>query len=188
MDAQEVALHDGEADVGPPPPPEGAEEEEADVGPLPPKPKKRKVLEFEQQYLQSLPLADMYEKSYMHRDTVVQVAVAHGPDFIITASVDGHIKFWKKQPQGIEFAKHFKAHLGPITGLAVSNDGSLCASISTDKSVKVCACYFMYMPCNIWRAGHLYWLVGWERGDIGSNPQGCRATAALPPCDMLPGL
>lgn len=94
------------------------------------------VLEFEQQYLQSLPLADMYEKSYMHRDTVVQVAVAHGPDFIITASVDGHIKFWKKQPQGIEFAKHFKAHLGPVTGLAVSNDGTLCASISTDKSVK----------------------------------------------------
>lgn len=96
------------------------------------------MLEFEQQYLASLPLADMYEKSYMHRDTVVAVAVAPGPDFIITASVDGHIKFWKKQPQGIEFAKHFKAHLGPITGLAVSADGSLCASISSaDKSVKV---------------------------------------------------
>lgn len=27
------------------------------------------VLEYEQQYLQALPLSDMYEKSYMHRDT-----------------------------------------------------------------------------------------------------------------------
>lgn len=113
------------------------DEEEEDVGPVMPKLKKRKVLEFEEQYLQGLPLSQMYEKSYMHRDTVVQVAVAHGTDFIITASVDGHIKFWKKQTQGIEFAKHYKAHLGPITGLSVSSDGSLCASISTDKTVKV---------------------------------------------------
>ncbi|GAB4814723.1 hypothetical protein N2152v2_001769 [Parachlorella kessleri] len=148
MDVSEQALdapvaEEEEADVGPPLPPaegdgqDGEDGQGADVGPAPPKPKRRKTLEFEQQYLQSLPLADMYEKSYMHRDTVVQVAVSHGPDFIITASVDGHIKFWKKQPQGIEFAKHFKAHLGPVTGLAVSNDGSLCASISSDKSVKV---------------------------------------------------
>ena len=27
------------------------------------------VLEYEQQYLNALPLAEMYEKSYMHRDT-----------------------------------------------------------------------------------------------------------------------
>ena len=33
-------------------------------------------------------------------------------DFIITASVDGHVKFWKKQEEGIEFVKHFRAHLG----------------------------------------------------------------------------
>lgn len=137
---QQQGSDGGAPDVGPPPPATGEEEEEAgaDVGPLPPPPKKRKVLEFEQQYLASLPLADMYERSYMHRDTVCQVAVAPGPDFFITASVDGHVKFWKKQPQGIEFAKHFKAHLGPVSGLAVSSDGSLCATISTqDKSVKV---------------------------------------------------
>ena len=209
------------------------------------------VLEYERQYLASLPLAEMYEKSYMHRDAgearaglavpppplllggrcccvlpqgalactratragcsssggaalprppplpppaplpapVTQVAVAQASDFLITASVDGHIKFWKKQPevrcgavlqggaqrggaqrgvrgggastqrvhvllpsparvhprprspptppQGVEFAKHYKAHLGPVTGLAVSADGALCASISTDRSVKV---------------------------------------------------
>ena len=39
---------------------------------------------------------------------VTQVAVAAQTEFFITASADGHIKFWKKQPQGIEFAKHYK--------------------------------------------------------------------------------
>jgi peptidylprolyl isomerase domain and WD repeat-containing protein 1 len=121
-------------EVGPPRLPD---DEGEDVGPAPPKAKKRRVLEYEQQYLQALPLAQMYEKSYMHRDAVVQVAVARGTDFIITASVDGHIKFWKKLALGVEFAKHFKAHLGSVTGLAVSADGSMCASISTDKTVKV---------------------------------------------------
>ena len=34
-------------------------------------------------------------------------------DFIITTSVDGHLKFWKKnEDQGIEFIKHFRCHLG----------------------------------------------------------------------------
>lgn len=32
----------------------------------------------------------------------------------------GHLKFWKKKGVGIEFAKHFRSHLGPIEGLAVS--------------------------------------------------------------------
>ena len=41
---------------------------------------------------------------------MTQVAVAHGTEFFITASVDGHIKFWKKQPQGVEFAKHYKVN------------------------------------------------------------------------------
>lgn len=132
-----------EIEVGTPmSPPEHAEDDQetaaADVGPARPKPKRRKVLEFEAQYLQALPLSDMYEKSYMHRDTVTQVAVAHNTDFFITGSIDGHIKFWKKQQDGIiEFAKHYKAHLGPVMGLAVSSDGTLCASISTDNSVKV---------------------------------------------------
>lgn len=160
------------------------------------------VLEYEQQYLAALPLPEMYEKSYMHRDTggftgspvaclairpsavsvctalpsqaaaahlllpnarrpapaaaasplplatsqraqqrrprrcpprppqqyalnacstvvpnmcpwpaVTQVAVASQTEFFITGSADGHIKFWKKQPQGIEFAKHYKVGL-----------------------------------------------------------------------------
>lgn len=34
-------------------------------------------------------------------------------DFIVTASCDGHVKFWKKnEEEGIEFVKHFRSHLG----------------------------------------------------------------------------
>lgn len=34
-------------------------------------------------------------------------------DFVITASQDGHVKFWKKrEDEGIEFVKHFRSHLG----------------------------------------------------------------------------
>ncbi|XP_004294470.1 PREDICTED: peptidylprolyl isomerase domain and WD repeat-containing protein 1-like [Fragaria vesca subsp. vesca] len=83
----------------------------------------------------------MYEKSYMHRDVVTHVAVSPA-EFVVTGSVDGHLKFWKKKPIGIEFAKHFRSHLGPIEGLAdfalqVSADGLLCCTISNDLSVKI---------------------------------------------------
>ena len=37
-------------------------------------------------------------------------------DFLITGSVDGHLKFWKKKPEGVEFVKHFRAHKGAIDG------------------------------------------------------------------------
>lgn len=69
------------------------------------------VLEFEKLYLENLPDAECYEKSYMHRDVVSHV-VCTKSDFVITASVDGHVKFWKKTEEGIEFVKHFRAHLG----------------------------------------------------------------------------
>ncbi|KAL0033286.1 hypothetical protein WJX77_001863 [Trebouxia sp. C0004] len=116
-----------------------AEEEDGDlVGPvLPPQLKKRKVLEHEQAYLAALPSAQMYEKSFMHRDTVTQVAVAQDQDFLITGSIDGHLKFWKKTPTGIEFAKHYRAHVGSLDGLTLSHDNSMLASISRDKTVKV---------------------------------------------------
>ncbi|XP_021722099.1 peptidyl-prolyl cis-trans isomerase CYP71-like [Chenopodium quinoa] len=118
----------------------GVEEEEGEevaVGPAPPPQRRpKRPLQFEHAYLDSLPCANMYEKSYMHRDVVTHVAVSCA-DFFITGSYDGHLKFWKKKPIGIEFAKHFRSHLGPIEGLAVSFDGLLCCTISSDNSVKV---------------------------------------------------
>jgi peptidylprolyl isomerase domain and WD repeat-containing protein 1 len=76
------------------------------------------ILEHEATYLDSLPSAAMYERSYMHRDTVTHVVAAEAADFFISGSIDGHIKFWKRTAEGIEFAKHFRAHLGPVDGAA----------------------------------------------------------------------
>ncbi|KAJ4980030.1 hypothetical protein NE237_010810 [Protea cynaroides] len=112
-------------------------EEEPIVGPGPaPQSRPKRPLQFEQAYLDALPSANMYENSYMHRDVVTHVAVS-AADFLITGSADGHLKFWKKKALGIEFAKHFRSHLGPIEGLAVSVDGLLCCTISSDRSVKI---------------------------------------------------
>ncbi|CAG8532205.1 1349_t:CDS:10 [Cetraspora pellucida] len=56
---------------------------------------------------------------------------------MITTSVDGHLKFWKKNERGIEFVKHFRSHLGNITGISVSADGLLLATVAIDKALKV---------------------------------------------------
>ena len=102
-----------------------------------PKRKKRRVLEFEKVYLEALPSGQMYETSYMHRDVVTHVVVSQATDFVITGSADGHIKFWKKMPEGIEFVKHYKSHNGPITSLSLSVDQlQLCTSSSKDKCMK----------------------------------------------------
>ncbi|XP_065904172.1 peptidylprolyl isomerase domain and WD repeat-containing protein 1-like [Dysidea avara] len=110
------------------------------IGPLPvseePSKKKQKVLQFEKTYLENVPSAAMYEKSFMHRDVVTQVLVTK-TDFIITVSCDGHVKFWKKQEEGIEFVKHFRAHLGHIMDIASSYDGLYLCTVADDRSLKV---------------------------------------------------
>ena len=101
----------------------------------------------------------------MHRDVVSWVSVTRcgpldaillfgprmvdifGPlrtDFVLTASVDGHLKFWKKKDPsststdsattgvGIEFVKHYRAHLSPVLALSVSADGLLAATVAAD--------------------------------------------------------
>lgn len=83
-------------------------------------------------YLEALPSAEMYERSYMHRDTITHVAVAPETDFFITGSVDGHLKFWKKKAEGVEFAKHFRAHLGGVDGALVR--ASVCMSAHAQDS------------------------------------------------------
>ncbi|CAM6084521.1 unnamed protein product [Calypogeia fissa] len=116
---------------------EKEEEEEVDmVGPLPVAPRPKRKLGFERAYLDALPSAQMYEKSYMHRDIVTHVAVSSA-EFFITGSCDGHIKFWKKKGVGVEFVKHFRSHLGPIENLSVSADGLLCCTTSSDRAAKI---------------------------------------------------
>lgn len=99
--------------------------------------KKKRVLEFEHLYLENLPSSESYEKSYMHRDVVRFVAVTK-TDFILSASCDGHLKFWRKTEEaGIEFVKHFRCHLGSIEDMKASNNGELACTTSDDKSSKV---------------------------------------------------
>eukprot|EP00794_Sanderia_malayensis_P007723 gene7723-8562_t len=119
---------------------EGENGEEGDlfVGPMPveQKQKKKRILEFEHVYIQSLPSAERYKRSYMHRDVVSHVTVTC-TNFFITASCDGHIKFWKKKDEDLEFVKHFRAHIGTIQGVSCSTDGMLYCSVASDKAVKV---------------------------------------------------
>ena len=98
--------------------------------------KRLKVSAVDKGLLESLPSAKSYEMSYMHRDIVQHIVTSH-TNFVLTASVDGHIKFWKKSEEGIEFVKHFRAHLSSIVGLTMSYDGLYAASVSTDKALKV---------------------------------------------------
>lgn len=99
--------------------------------------KKIKTMKHEDVYVQNIPSCEAYEKSYMHRDVVTHVLVTK-TQFLITASVDGVIKFWKKTSNGIQFVKTFKSHAGPIDDLSVTPSGSELASISRkDKSVKI---------------------------------------------------
>ena len=110
----------------------------ATLGNEPPSRKKARqtVSVNEKQLLERLPSADMYERSFMHRDTLGFVVVTK-TDFVITASYDGILKFWKKTVDGIEFVKQFRAHLSAITALVASEDGTLLATLSDDKSIKV---------------------------------------------------
>jgi peptidylprolyl isomerase domain and WD repeat-containing protein 1 len=98
--------------------------------------KKLKKLAFEKTYIDNLPSGELYEHSFMHRDLVTHVAVAKVAEFIITGSADGHVKFWKKMPDNIEFVKHFQAHLGPIHALVVSPDDLRLVTTSADKMIK----------------------------------------------------
>ncbi|KAG0272240.1 Peptidyl-prolyl cis-trans isomerase cyp15 [Linnemannia exigua] len=116
-----------------------------DIGPMPASAptseetvakKRKRALPHEQLYISRMPSAEMYEKSYMHRDAINFVAVTR-TDFIITTSVDGFLKFWKKTEQGIEFVKQYRSHLGLIAGISVSDDGLLLATIAMDKTLKV---------------------------------------------------
>lgn len=58
-------------------------------------------------------------------------------NFVITASCDGHVKFWKKQEELIEFVKHFRAHLMPIQSMSASCNGVYVCSVSIDKTIKI---------------------------------------------------
>ncbi|ROW01517.1 hypothetical protein VSDG_01996 [Cytospora chrysosperma] len=99
--------------------------------------KKRRVLPYEKLYISALPKATRYSKSLMHKEQVSFVTMTPNTDFLITASVDGVVKFWKKTAEGIEFVKEFKSHQGEIYSVSVSADGRSYATAGADKSIKI---------------------------------------------------
>ncbi|KAI9677270.1 MAG: hypothetical protein M1829_002612 [Trizodia sp. TS-e1964] len=123
--------------------PAGHEEEDSsddDFGPALPSAavkKKRRTLPYEKLYISSLPQSSRYSKSLMHREQVSFVTITPITDFLITSSVDGVVKFWKKVAVGIEFVKEFKIHVGEIKSVSVSADGKSFATAGVDKTLKI---------------------------------------------------
>jgi peptidylprolyl isomerase domain and WD repeat-containing protein 1 len=124
---------------------DGSDSSDDDFGPAPAlpsttAPKKKRKLAYESLYMNALPKGVRYSKSLMHREQLSTVTVAPSPsDFVITTSVDGRVKFWKKAASGIEFAKEYSAHEGQILDSAVSTDGALFATSgdAEDKTIKL---------------------------------------------------
>ncbi|KAK8138651.1 cyclophilin type peptidyl-prolyl cis-trans isomerase/CLD [Apiospora sp. TS-2023a] len=99
--------------------------------------KKRRVLPYEKLYISALPKSNRYSKSLMHKENLSFVTITPLTDFLITSSIDGVVKFWKKVVDDIEFVKEFKAHQGEIKSVSVSQDGRSFATTGADKTVKI---------------------------------------------------
>ncbi|KAK0352089.1 Peptidyl-prolyl cis-trans isomerase cyp15 [Friedmanniomyces endolithicus] len=123
------------------PVPDDGSASDDDIGPALPsaeaRKKKRRKLPYEKQYVAALPAADRYSKSLMHRDQLSFCTFTPHTDFLITSSVDGYVKFWKKVAGGIEFVKEYKAHDGEIKGVTVSVDGRSYATLGVDNTIKI---------------------------------------------------
>lgn len=57
--------------------------------------------------------------------------------FVITTSVDGHVKFWKRVEGNLKFLKHLRAHMGAIISVDVDHVGELLATAAVDKGLKI---------------------------------------------------
>ena len=99
--------------------------------------KKRRKLPYEKTYISALPASSRYSKSLMHKDQVSFVTFTPFTEFLITSSLDGAVKFWKKSVVGIESVKEFKAHNGEIKNVGVSQDGRSFATAGLDQTIKI---------------------------------------------------
>lgn len=114
--------------------------EDDDIGPAVPSSapkKKRRVLPYEKLYISALPSSPRYSKSLMHKDQLSFVTMTPFTDFLLTSSVDGVVKFWKKVAVGVESVKEFRAHVGEIKSVSVSQDGRSFATAGVDKTIKI---------------------------------------------------
>lgn len=88
---------------------------------------KRARVDLTKLHLASLPSAQMYERSYMHRSTVTHVVCTPVTGFVVTASTDGVLKFWKKMEIGasLDFVKAIKSHVSRVQSMVYSSDGQM---------------------------------------------------------------
>lgn len=108
----------------------------------------------------------------MHKAVLSFVTVTPYTDFLITASVDGQVSFWKKvgaADGGVEFVKEFKAHEGEIAGVTTSWDGRSYASAGKDGTVKIwdVETFDLIAVLNLTKApSSICWVHGKGRGGV----------------------
>lgn len=73
----------------------------------------------------------------MHRDVITNIITSNKVDMIITLSIDGHVKFWKKVFILVDLVKNFKAHNGVITYSALSKNHDMLCTVGVDKTLKI---------------------------------------------------
>jgi peptidylprolyl isomerase domain and WD repeat-containing protein 1 len=103
-----------------------------------------------------------YEISYMHRDVVTRMVYSHAHGYVLTASNDGIIKFWKRlalttatsaanpkpgeggatkknlvPTKGLEFIKSYTAHTKAILSLCLDASGDTAASVGADQAIQL---------------------------------------------------
>jgi len=114
--------------------------------------------------MRNIPTSAHYQISFMHRSVVTHVITSWKHAYVVTASSDGIVKFWKRTevvpPESnkdggggtltkadqkdsttpcLEFVKSFTAHVGPVAALIMEETQSdVCVSIGhTDGIIKV---------------------------------------------------
>ena len=63
----------------------------------------------------------------------------------VNDSIDGHIKFWKKAFNLVDFTKNYKAHTGLITGASLSRNSDLLCTVGLDRTLKI----FDVLNCDL---------------------------------------
>lgn len=100
--------------------------------------KRKKTIAYDESlFIPHIPTASLYERSYMHRSPIVKVVASAVTDFILTASHDSQVKFWRKTFDNIEFIKSFTAHAGQLYDIIISPSGLIAATVGSDRTVKL---------------------------------------------------
>ena len=103
----------------------------------PPPPKRPSALQAQHAlHLARLPSSPLYERSYMHRDHLTHLLLTPSTSFLLTASRDGVLKWWKKVKGGLTFVRQYRAHEGALVALVGDQGGENAVSVGFDGWLK----------------------------------------------------